>query len=116
LILGIDTSGRNGSLALVRFDVGTDGDGSRFETLEIADLAGGDYSAQLIPQLAAMLHRLGLDKSAIDAYAVASGPGSFTGLRVGLSTVKALADATGRPIAAVTVLEAVAWNACAQGR
>lgn len=116
LILGIDTSGKNGSLALVRFDVASNGDCSKFEALEITELAGGTYSAQLIPQLAAMLDRHRLDKSAIDAYVACSGPGSFTGLRVGLSTVKALADATGKPIAAVTVLEAVAWNADVHGR
>ena len=114
LIAGIDTSGKNGSVSLVRFDAaptcGT------FETLDLVPLAGGTYSAQLIPQLAAMLERHGLARNAIDAYAVASGPGSFTGLRVGLSTVKALADATGKPIAAVTVLEAAAWKVETQGR
>ena len=116
LIVALDTSGKNGSLALVRFDAGTRGACATFETLEVVPLAGGTYSAQLIPQLAALLERHHLAKSAIDAYAVASGPGSFTGLRVGLSTVKALADATAKPIAAVTVLEAVAWKAEAAGR
>jgi len=109
LIVAIDTSGRNGSLALVRFD-------GAAEALEVVSLAGGTYSAQLIPQLAAMLDRHHIERNAIDAYAVASGPGSFTGLRVGLSTVKALADATQKPIAAITVLEAVAWQVEAQGR
>src|SRR3954469_758027 len=116
LIVAIDTSGKNGSLALVRFDVGTDAACGSFEAVEVVPLAGRTYSAELIPQLAAMLERHPLAKPAIDAYAVASGPGSFTGLRVGLSTVKALADATGKPIAAVTVLEAVAWMAEASGR
>lgn len=116
LVLGLDTSGKNGSLALVRFDVGTDGSCSTFETLDLVDLAGGTYSAQAIPQIAAMLTRHGIAKTAVDAYAVASGPGSFTGLRVGLSTIKALADATAKPIAAVTVLEAVAWKSDAHGR
>jgi tRNA threonylcarbamoyladenosine biosynthesis protein TsaB len=116
LIVAIDTSGKNGSLALVRFDVGADGDCATFDALEVVPLAGGSYSAQLIPALAAMLERHGLSMPQIDAYAVASGPGSFTGLRVGLSTVKALADATAKPIAAVTVLEAIAWLAPVQGR
>ena len=111
LIVAIDTAGRNGSIALGRFDADTS-----FETLDLVPLAGGTYSAQLIPQLAAMLDRQRVAKDAIDAYAVASGPGSFTGLRVGLSTVKALADATSRPIAAITVLEAVAWRVEHQGR
>jgi tRNA threonylcarbamoyladenosine biosynthesis protein TsaB len=116
LIVGIDTSGKNGSIALVRFDAGTDGACGTFEALDVVSLAGGTYSAQLIPQLAAMLERHHVAKRAIDAYAVASGPGSFTGLRVGLSTVKALADAAAKPIAAVTVLEAVAWQLEAEGR
>lgn len=116
LIVGLDTSGKNGSLALVRFDVGTDGACSSFEALELLPLQGGTYSAQVVPHLAAMLARQGLATSQVDAYAVASGPGSFTGLRVGLSTIKALADAMGKPIAAVTVLESVAWKAEAQGR
>src|SRR5690349_11061074 len=116
LILAIDTSGKNGSLALVRFSVATDGSCGAFETLEVVPLAGTSYSEKLIPQLAAMLDRHHLAKNNIDAFAVASGPGSFTGLRVGLSSVKALADATGKPIAAVTVMEAVAWKVDATGR
>jgi tRNA threonylcarbamoyladenosine biosynthesis protein TsaB len=73
-------------------------------------LSGGTYSAQLMPQLAAMLARHDLHKHKIDAFAAASGPGSFTGLRVGLSTVKALAEALGKPIVAVSLLEAQAWR------
>lgn len=116
LILGIDTSGKNGSIALVRFDVGTDGACSTFETLDLVPLAGGTYSAELIPQISSMLARRNTAKTAIAAYAVCSGPGSFTGLRVGLSTVKALADAMNKPISAVTVLDAVAWKCDVQGR
>ena len=99
LILAIDTTGSSGSIALLR----------NAETLELVPLAGRTYSAQLMPQISALLARHKLDKRAIDAYAAATGPGSFTGLRVGLSTVKALAEITHRPIAAVSLLEALAW-------
>lgn len=46
----------------------------------------------------------------IDVFSVAVGPGSFTGLRIGLSTVKGLAYSTGRPVVGVPTLEAFAWN------
>jgi tRNA threonylcarbamoyladenosine biosynthesis protein TsaB len=107
LILGIDTSGKNGSVAIVRF---TD-DGA--ETLEIAGLEGGTFSAQLVPQIAEMLDRQGLTKRDIGGFSVVSGPGSFTGLRVGLAAVKALAEILEKPIAATSLLEALA-HACAE--
>ncbi len=110
LILGVDTSGKEGSIALARGDAGC------FEVLEVVTLAGGMYSAQLIPQIAAALARHNLTKNDIEGFAVASGPGSFTGLRVGLSAIKALAEILGKPIAAVSVLEATAAMSEAGGR
>ncbi len=111
LIVGVDTSGRAGSLALCKCS-----SESECQTLELVRLAGGTYSAQFVPQLAAMLSRQALDKNSIDAFSVVSGPGSFTGLRVGLSAVKALAEIMRKPIATVSMLEAVAWQAGRQGR
>lgn len=110
LLLAVDTSGKNGSLALVRVDQ------SRFDVLELVPLAGRMYSAQIIPELQDALARQNLKKTDIDAYVVASGPGSFTGLRVGLSTVKALSEVLHKPIAAVSVLEAAARMATRNGR
>ncbi|HLH09397.1 MAG TPA: tRNA (adenosine(37)-N6)-threonylcarbamoyltransferase complex dimerization subunit type 1 TsaB [Terriglobales bacterium] len=103
LLLAIDTSGRNGSVALARGD-----SAQTLEILELLPLAGRMYSAQLIPQIKVALERHQLTKRELDAFAVASGPGSFTGLRVGLSTVKALAEVLQKPIAAVSVLQAAA--------
>lgn len=102
VILGIDTSGRDGSVALAR------GSGEGFEVLGSMPIAGGTYSAQLIPAISALLAGASLAKSAIDLLVVASGPGSFTGLRVGLSTVKGLAEALRKPIVAVSLLAATA--------
>lgn len=117
LICSIDTSGRNGSLALVRCAGEVLAvDDAKCEVVEFAPLQGGEYSAQLIPTLARALEKHGLAKTAIDLFAVASGPGSFTGLRVGLSTVKALADALAKPVVAVSVLEALALASKREGK
>lgn len=105
IILGIDTSGREGSLAVA------EGDASSFEVLEFRPLAGGTYSAKLIPELASALAARSLRTHDIDLFAVCTGPGSFTGLRVGIAAVKGLAEVTQRPITAVTMLEAIAINA-----
>lgn len=110
LILAADTSGKNGSLALARFENGAQ------QTLDVVPIEGGTFSAQLVPQIAALLTKHGLSKSSIDAFAVASGPGSFTGLRVGLAAIKALAETLHKPIAAVSLLEVVALAAGRNGR
>jgi tRNA threonylcarbamoyladenosine biosynthesis protein TsaB len=110
LILATDTSSKHGSIALVR------GDREHFEVLEVVPLVGGTFSAQLIPQAAALLDRRQVRKEDLDGFAAATGPGSFTGLRVGLAGVKALAEVLGKPIAAVSVLEAVAASSGLEGR
>jgi tRNA threonylcarbamoyladenosine biosynthesis protein TsaB len=79
-------------------------------------LAGGTFSAQLVPQIAELLTAQGFDKRDIGAFAVASGPGSFTGLRIGLAVVKALAEILGKPIAAVSLLEVCVFTSGAQGK
>ena len=110
LILGVDTSGKNGSIALVQCEA----DVSR--TLHVVPLDGGAFSAQLVPHISSLLQRQGLTKQQIDAFAVVSGPGSFTGLRVGLAVIKALAEILQKPIAAVSLLQAVAQAARTDGR
>lgn len=109
LILGVDTSGKDGSIALVKFEQGN------ARTLEVVSLEGGTFSAQLVPQISDTLNRCGLTKRNIDGFAVISGPGSFTGLRVGLAAIKALAEVLQKPIAAISLLGAVARAAEAQG-
>jgi len=109
-ILAIDTSWKGGSLALARDD------GQNFELLEATPLTGGLFSAELVPQIAASLARCKLRKQSIDGFAVVSGPGSFTGLRVGLAAIKGLVEVLKKPIAEVSVLEALAIASGVGGR
>jgi tRNA threonylcarbamoyladenosine biosynthesis protein TsaB len=102
LLLAIDTSGKDGSIALANCQA------DDIKIIGLAPLDGGAFSAQLIPQIAALLSTHGSTKHDIGAFAVTSGPGSFTGLRVGLAAVKALAEVLNKPIAAVSLLEAIA--------
>lgn len=119
LTLAVDTSGKNGSIALARAPEGAGNSGAsnnEVEILEVVPLAGGTFSAQLVPQISFLLKTHGLGKQDIDGFAVVSGPGSFTGLRVGLAAIKALAEILEKPIAAVSLLEAVARGGQARGR
>jgi len=106
LLLAVDTSGRNGSLALARASA----DQSEIDICEVVPLTGGAFSAQLVPQIAALLKKYGYSKNDLGAFAVVTGPGSFTGLRVGLAAIKALAEGLEKPIAAISLLEAIAWS------
>src|SRR6266481_730047 len=110
LILSIDTAGPSGGITLAEADAGS------FRVLESAAIAGGTFSAQLIPTLAALLQKHGFRAADIGGFAAASGPGSFTGLRVGLSAVKGLAETLHKPIAVVTVLESLAALSETEGK
>jgi tRNA threonylcarbamoyladenosine biosynthesis protein TsaB len=113
LLLAIDTSGKNGSIALA---VATaDQRGKEIDVIEVVPLSGGAFSAQLVPEIAALLKKHGFSKDDVSGFAVATGPGSFTGLRVGLAAVKALGEALQKPIAAISLLEAVASSGKARG-
>jgi tRNA threonylcarbamoyladenosine biosynthesis protein TsaB len=115
LLLAIDTSGKQGSIALARAGEAV-AEGGDFEVIEIAPLAGGTFSAQLVPQVKVLLSSNGYTKDAVGAFAVVSGPGSFTGLRIGLAAVKALAEVLDKPIAAVSLLEVCVFSSGAHGR
>jgi tRNA threonylcarbamoyladenosine biosynthesis protein TsaB len=110
LILASDTSWRQGSVALAR------GDAQNFELIEMAPVEGGTFSAQLIPVISALLTKHKIAKEKLDGFGAASGPGSFTGLRVGLAAIKGLAEVLKKPIAAVSVLEALAVASGALGK
>jgi tRNA threonylcarbamoyladenosine biosynthesis protein TsaB len=111
LLLAADTSGKHGSIALAHC-----GPEQACRTLEVVPLAGGTFSAQLVPQIAALLREHGFRKQDIGGFAVVSGPGSFTGLRVGLAAIKALAEVLAKPVAAVSLLEVIARSGRTQGK
>ena len=111
LLLAVDTSGKHGSIALARC-----GPGDGCDVIEVVPLEGGTFSAQLVPQIAALLGKHSLGKLDIGGLAVVSGPGSFTGLRIGLAVIKALGDVLAKPIAAVSLLQAMAASGQSRGR
>jgi tRNA threonylcarbamoyladenosine biosynthesis protein TsaB len=102
LLLALDTCDSRGSVALLR-------DSAVLHI--VAHERAEDYSSWLLPTVRDILQFTGVSMEQVEAYAVASGPGSFTGLRVGLTTVKAWSEVYGRPIAAVSRLEALASQA-----
>ena len=101
MILAVDTSSPSGSLALLR------------DTTVLGWQVSSDepYSAGLLRDTKELLHCSHMSLEEIELFAVNAGPGSFTGLRVGLTTVKAWAEVWQRPIAAVSGLEAMAIQA-----
>lgn len=99
LILSVDSTREFGSLALTQGG----------ETLDEVTLHAPEGFGQILfDQIRGLLNGRGLGLEHIDLYAAASGPGSFTGVRVGLACVKGLAEATGKPAIAVSNLAALA--------
>jgi tRNA threonylcarbamoyladenosine biosynthesis protein TsaB len=111
LLLATDTSGAHSSIALADCESGKDP-----AIVELVALTAGAFSAQLVPEIAALLNKHGFTRQQLGAFAVASGPGSFTGLRVGLAAIKAFAEVLEKPIAAVSLLEAVASESRTPGK
>jgi tRNA threonylcarbamoyladenosine biosynthesis protein TsaB len=99
VILALDTTHEYGSLALARGD-------ELVEEWPLHEPSG--FSRALYGHLEALLARHSLSPADIDCWAAASGPGSFTGVRVGLACIKGLAEALGKPAVAVSNLEALA--------
>ncbi|MDY0235033.1 MAG: tRNA (adenosine(37)-N6)-threonylcarbamoyltransferase complex dimerization subunit type 1 TsaB [Gudongella sp.] len=73
------------------------------------------HSEALVPMIKSLLDNLNLKVEDMDGFAVSIGPGSFTGLRIGLATAKAFSHVTNKPILAVSSLEALALNVVGQG-
>jgi tRNA threonylcarbamoyladenosine biosynthesis protein TsaB len=99
LLLAIDTCGPSGSVALGRIP------GRDLEILGQTELAGRTYSATLVSAVADLLSSAGLHLGLLDAIVVVNGPGSFTGVRVGVSAAKGLAQGAGIPVVVISRLE-----------
>src|SRR5579884_551276 len=100
-ILALDTCTEHGSIALAR----------EGRLLEVCPLPEGWRSTTLHIQIGRLLEKQGIPAVSLDGYGVTSGPGSFTGVRVGLTAVKGLAEIYGKSIAAISTLETIVASA-----
>ena len=106
MILALESSAKPASAALVR-------DGRLLS--QYTQVSGLTHSRTLLPMAEDMLKNAELSLKDVDAFAVAHGPGSFTGIRIGVSAVKGLAWASEKPCIGVSTLEAMAWNGVGAG-
>ena len=106
LILAMDSTAKAASVALVR-------DGTL--VAQSTQCSGLTHSRTLLPMAEDLLKNAGVKLSEVDRFAVAHGPGSFTGVRIGVAAVKGLAWAAEKPAVGVSTLEAMAWHGVAAG-
>lgn len=114
LVLSIDTCGSLGSVALAHIDLNTPPLPGSIHLLGQTDLPGKTYSAQLIPAIRDLLRDSNAAVTNLDAIVVTTGPGSFTGIRIGLGSAKGLAEVQSTPILAVSRLAVLAHKAQAR--
>jgi len=101
VVLGIETSTKTGSVAIIS---------ERGVIAQYSLNIEVTHSERLMTTVDRVLKDTGIAMKQVDGFAVANGPGSFTGLRIGLSTVKGLSFATSKPVVTVPTLKALAWN------
>jgi len=100
-LLAIDTSTKNLSLAVAKA-----GKVVKFRNVKL----NRPLSSSIMPSIKKILDSAGISLAKLDGFAIGLGPGSFTGLRVGLSTIKGLAFATDKPIIGISSLDVLAMN------
>lgn len=100
-VLALDTSTKTGSIAI------TEGANVLAESIISIDYT---HSETLLPSLKNILEATGIELGDIDLFALTVGPGSFTGIRIGVSTVKGLAMSLDKPVTGVSTIEALANN------
>lgn len=101
LVLGLDTSSDAAAVGLVA-------DGTLLCEYTVHN--GKNHSVKLLPMVEAVLRESGVTFPEIDVYACGIGPGSFTGVRIGVATVKGFAQSWNKPVAAMSSLELLAEN------
>lgn len=106
LILAMESTAKAASVALVRDGV---------LVAQSTQCSGLTHSRTLLPMAEDLLKNAGVKLSEVDRFAVAHGPGSFTGVRIGVAAVKGLAWAAEKPAVGVSTLEAMAWHGAAAG-
>lgn len=106
-ILAIDTSQKTASIAILE-------DGTIRADIFIDN--GRHHSEILLPAIEEVFHLAGMEPDEMNYFAVTIGPGSFTGLRIGATTIKGLALSTGKPVVGVSTLDALALNATPFGK
>lgn len=102
MILGIDTCGSTGSIALGRWD------GETISVLSQVEMAGKTFCAEMVPRVRDILHSHSSSVADLQAIVVVSGPGSFTGVRIGISSAKGLAEALKIPVISLSRLAVLA--------
>jgi len=100
-ILAVDTASKSCSVAILSEEK---------IFAEISNGSGETHSKHLMGMIESAIRSSGISKKDLDAYAVSIGPGSFTGLRIGISTVKGLSAASGKPAAGVSSLDSLAFG------
>ena len=105
-ILAIDTAGKTAAVAVMRDDT---------LLYEMASNTGLTHSETLLPMVDTALKACGLTPAQLDLYAVTNGPGSFTGLRIGLAVIKGLALPRQIPCAGVSTMAALAYGLAGEG-
>ena len=106
LTLAFESSAKAASVALC--------EGGRLIS-QVIQCSGLTHSRTLLPMAEDLLKNAEMEMKQIDSFAVAEGPGSFTGIRIGIATVKGLAWAADKPCIGVSTLAAMAWNGVAAG-
>jgi tRNA threonylcarbamoyladenosine biosynthesis protein TsaB len=100
-ILAVDTSTNVASVAILEDDIIIG---------EYNCNKGKTHSQKLMPMIQSLLEKVNLTAADMDAFAASIGPGSFTGLRIGVTTIKTMAFAAGKPVISVYTLDALAYN------